>query len=276
MTAIQSVSTALRTIRDHPILLAGGLLFAAFGELSALAQLGGSVVGFGLSLGFLLVWPFVIAGLIGMIDAGLDGDTGFDRFLAAARSNYLSMLGAFLLFVVTIVAVYIGMFVLTMVVGLVGGVALFSLGDGGALGAGLLLLGLFLASLLVVFLVFVFLQFLYAAVVVSDAGAIGSLSKSAGLVRANFLSVLGYSVIFLLLTFVPRIPDTVLFFTAVELPDAEAGTGYAVVSEPMLALSVALGLLLGTLAATLAWTYHVSFYRSMIDESDAGSTGSPA
>ena len=270
MTAIRSVSTALRTIRDHPILLAGGLAFAALGEL------GGPVVGTGLSIAFLLVWPFVIGGMIGMIDAGLDGETGFDRFLVEARSNYLSMLGALVLFVLTIGVVYVGMVVLTIVVGLVGGIALFSLGDGDALGAGLLLIGLFLASLLVVFLVFVFLQFFYAAVAVSDAGAIGSLSKSAGLVRANFLSVLGYSVIFFLLTFVPWIPDTVLFFLAVELPDAEAGSGYAVVSEPLLALSVGLGLLLGTLAATFAWTYHVTFYRSTVDKGDGGSTGFPA
>ncbi|WP_331234323.1 hypothetical protein [Natronorarus salvus] len=59
-----------------------------------------------------------------------------------------------------------------------------------------------------------------------------------------------------------------LFFTAVELPDPETdGTAYVVTSEPLLALSVALGLLLGTLAATLAWTYHVSFYRSLVERS---------
>jgi hypothetical protein len=68
-----------------------------------------------------------------------------------------------------------------------------------------------------------------------------------------------------------------LFFAAVELPEPEAGaSGYVVVSEPLLALSVALGLLLGTLAATLAWTYHVSFYRSMVDKRDVGSAQSSA
>ncbi|WP_331234324.1 DUF7847 domain-containing protein [Natronorarus salvus] len=191
MIAIRSVSTAVRTIRDHPILLAGGLVFAALGELSALGQLGGPAVSVGLSFAFLLVWPFAIAGLVGMANADLDGETGLDRFLPEARSNYLSMLGATILFVLAILVVYVAMFVLTMVVGIVGGVALFSLGEGGVLGAGLLLLGLILASLLVVVLAFVFLQFFYAAVVVSDESAIGSLSASVGLVRENFLGVLG-------------------------------------------------------------------------------------
>lgn len=54
-------------------------------------------------------------------------------------------------------------------------------------------------------LLVVFLQFSPVAIVVSDDRAIDSLIHSAGLVWQNFLSVLGYTLIVALLSFLPRV-----------------------------------------------------------------------
>lgn len=41
--------------------------------------------------------------------------------------------------------------------------------------------------------------------------------------------MIGYTVVFWLLSFVPRFPDIALFFVAVEFPDLEAGQQGAVI-----------------------------------------------
>ncbi|MCH7660923.1 MAG: hypothetical protein IH933_10205 [Euryarchaeota archaeon] len=255
MGAINSLSTAVTTLRENPVILVGGLFFAIFGELSVFAQFAGPFAGLGLTVFWILLWPFVLAGFIGLVHAGLDGETSVGRFFSTGRSNYLSMLGATVAF-----------FVLfgTIVAGAVIFAAIAAVGAGGT---GLAIVTGAVIVFLPAAVLYVFLQFYDTGVVISDTGAIGAFSHSAGLVRRNFLSVIGYSILFWLLSFAPRLPDMALFFLAVEFPDPEAGQGSAmVVSEPLFVLSVVLGLTLGTLAIALAWTYHVVYYRSILPE----------
>lgn len=252
MSAIRSISTAVTTLRENPIILVGGLLFVIVGELSLLPLFSGPVVTVGLFLiQIFVLWPFIIAGFIGMVNAAIDDSTNVGQLLQSGRSNYVPMLGATVLFTI-----------LMMVLGIVTAVATII----GAVGTDTSIISgaaLFVGFLFIVLISIVF-HFYDTAIVVSDTNTLGAFSHSASLVRRNFLNVIGYIVLFSLISFIPRVPDMGLFFLAVELPNPEAGqTSYVIASEPLFALSVVLAVTLGTVTTALAWAYHVAYYRSI-------------
>lgn len=251
MSAIRSITTAVATVRENPIILVGSLLFVIVGELTLLPQFSGPSASIGFSILIFVLWPFLIAGFIGMVDAALDGSTNVGQLLQSGRSKYVSMLGATVLF--TILMIVLG--IVTTVTAMIG---VIDTGAGITVGA-----ILFVGFLFIVFISIVF-HFYDTAIVVSDANALGAFSHSASLVRRNFPDVISYIVLFYLISFIPRVPDMGLFFLAVELPDLEAGqASYVIASEPLFALSIVLALTLGTVTTAVAWTYHVAYYRSI-------------
>ena len=265
MSAIGSLSTAVSTLRANPIILLAGLAFVLVSEVVVLFELVNPLLPL---LGYplmILVYPFVLAGMIGLIDRSLDGRVSMDDFVDSGRSNYLSMLGASLLLAAIIVVVTVAITVVAVVVGAVAGGALLA-GGGDDLGTGVLLVislvVLFAAGLL--FLVYMFLQFFDTAIVVSGNDAVESISTSVGLVRRNLLSVVGYTILFGLVSFVPRIPDTVAYMlgSTPELID-EVGFDIGLTSQQLLGLSIGLSLVFGTIALSLAYTYHVAYFRSI-------------
>lgn len=199
-----SVTTALSRVpaalSRNPIIVA---VFAAFALLQipmsvaqAIDPIVGGIVSLGLTGVLLLLSPFFQGGAMKMADEALDGRTSFDSFVDAGKANYLSMLGAFLL-----------IFAVNFVLVIVAGVVMFftgaaALGAGGEVASGALGVAvLVFAVLVLVYLAFAFfVQFYGQEIVLNDASAIESLKRSAGLVRRNLLSTLGYFVVVVLLS----------------------------------------------------------------------------
>jgi len=256
MSAIGSLSTALATLRDHPVILFGGLLFALLGELSVLLDVYvGSLAQLLATPISLFLTPFLLGGFVAMIHGALEGSTSVGTFVRGGKDNYVSMLGATLVFV----GIFIGVSIVGTIVLVVAGLAGF------AVGGGLVVVALVGVVLLVVLaVVFMFVQFYDAAIVVSGERAIDSFSHSVGLVSRNLASVIGFSVVFLAITMLGQGPGMALYLSSIEFTQ----TGETVVtSTSTLWLSIAVTLVVGTIATTYAYTYFVAFYTSLLGES---------
>lgn len=262
MSAIGSLSTALTALRKNPIVLAVALLFTLLSESYVYLEAYLGPIGQVLVLPVtILVTPFILSGFLTMVDEALDGSTRLESFVRGGKENYASMLGATLLFGVILFGVSFGaMFVLVFA-----GVGAVAAGGGG--GFGVMLVGMAIAGLIVA-VVYMFLQFYDAAIVVSDVSAVDSFSKSVSLVRQNIVSVVGFSIVFAVISLLGQGPGTVLYLMAHDF--AETGTGQtAIASESTLFLSTAVTLVLGTLTTAYTYTYLVAYYRSLLENDPA-------
>lgn len=153
----------------------------------------------------LLVTVFFNGGIYGMAHQALDGRASLENFLQEARGNYVRLLlGTLLRGGISIVTTIIGVIVIMAVVALVvfglaglarGSTPLQVAGPGGiAVFFVLLWFVLLLGSLVVTMPVLFFIQFFDAAIVVDDTRTFEGFRRSAGLVRRNLLSTLGYSI----------------------------------------------------------------------------------
>lgn len=256
MSAIGSLSTALTTVRKNPILLAGGLLFALFSESYVFLEVYGGM------LAQLFVWPilifampFFLAGFIAMVHEATDGSTSLESFVHGGKENYVSMLGATVLFMVIIFGLsFAAMFLLVFA-----GIGALAAGGGGG-GLAIMLVGIVIAVLIIG--VVMFLQFYHTAIVISGAKAVDSFSKSVSLVRQNLVSVIGFSLIFFVIGLLWQGPGMALYMMSIEVTE----TGETLIaSESTMYLSVAVSLVLGSIGMAYAYAYLVSYYRSLVE-----------
>jgi len=289
MAALQSLRPAVGGIVRNPVLVLVTALYGLFQLPNLLLQSTSPVLASAISLAtfgvLVLVLPFFQGGLLGMADEALGGETRLGTLLAVGKANYLPLLlGYFVLLAVNTVFGFLAfMGALVAVIGgsfagMDGGAGA-GMGDAGAGGTGvdapmigfdptllavvgILAVGLILAYLLVTF----FVQFYAHAVVLDDAELVDGFRRSAGLVRSNFLSVFGYTVLLAVggtLVGVLAAGGSLLFG-----PQQPAGSPLAdIVSiEPtpavVAALAVGYVLLTGVAGAFYA-TYSVAFYRSI-------------
>lgn len=280
MAVVGPLSSAASTVRENPLIFLVAFVFALLGQSFTVAQVSGAeTVGVPFVV-LLFVYPFMFAGLIGLIDAGLTGDASVQEFLDSGRSNYLSMFGAMLLLGVA----FVGLFIVLSIVGMIfsmlviGGMAASSGANGFMAGVGLVGLVFAVAVLVVTLLAVMFVQFFTESIVIDDAGAVDSLSASVTLVKRNFASVLGFSVLYGLLSLLLQAPSQLLYSMGTEYQTEGLQRTLVVTDESMLVASIVLGLVLGTLATGLLTTYHVAFYRSLRGPAadDDGSTASDA
>ncbi|WP_135827795.1 DUF7847 domain-containing protein [Halorussus halobius] len=223
-------------------------------------------VSLGLSLVFLVSMPFFQAGIIGMADEALDGRTSLNTFVADGKSNYVSILVA-----------YLAMLAINFVIGTIGFFAVVGGGifflDGGmesiptsvfavvAVVVALVALGYLLAVF--------FLQFYGQAIVIDDLGAVEGLKHSAGVVRRNLASTLGYTLLVMVLGgaagLVFGLASAVASTgsTAVVSSGSLSGVG---VPEPSLGIVVAgaaIVVAFGTALGGVFGVYSVAFYRAI-------------
>lgn len=203
-----------------------------------------------------LVTPFVHAGLVGMADEALHGDTSLATFVREGKENYLSVLGGYLL--VLVANSVLG------IVAVVGGVfgALFLLADGGS--AGYAVVGVFAVLVVGAALAGLFLVQFYAhAIVIEGLDVVDGLERSVTLVRRNLLRTLAYSVVGAVVGAVVwlgvAVPALLVarptVFGSVVPRLSTAGTVAGVAS--ILAVQ--------TLAGGAFATYSVAFYRTLAD-----------
>ena len=266
MGVFSSLSTGIATTRRNPIVL--GLVFAYSLVASALLSL--QVVDPLLIVpGYLIVLavlPFYLGGLIGTIHEGLDGRASLARFTAAGRSSYLSVLaGGIALFVLTfvayIVAIIVGLVLSVVLLGTaglsgIGGVDGFSV----ALIAVLVLVGLF--ELFLIYLPAIVFQFFPAAVVVDGLGVADSFKRSAGLLRDNFLSVIGFDALTFAFGLLLNVPTAYLFYRAFSRSGTiEAGeTIFDILSTTELVAYFGVTVVLGGLIGAVVQSYYVAYY----------------
>lgn len=262
MAVIAAFRDGWTALRRNPVLLVAGFLFVAAGHLTDVGDLVDSTpVATVAGLAWLVTFPFVAAGLVGMtLEAVRDSRTSLRGFVAAGRTYYGRMLGGTVLFVAV---VFVALFA-TFPLSIVSFLAMVGLGPVGpeviyAVAAGLIVL-----TLLFVLAVVFFLQFFGTAIVVEDESAAGSLRRSAGLVRANLASVLGFSVVWMAATNL-LVPDLLLL----DVVEAYGLAGYVSVDPGLLQVAVVtVGVAVATVVTTYLYTVQTAYYLRLVGRTD--------
>lgn len=218
-----------------------------------------SIVSMLLSLVFIVVIPFFQGGTIAMADEAIDGRTTLQTFMDAGKSNYLSILGAYLvLFAVYFVLGIIGF------IFIVGGLAAV-VGAGGLESASLVVLaviGVLVAVSILIYLVAVFfLQFYGQAIVLDDESAIGGFKRSASVVRNHLISTLGYTV--LCMVFGGLLGGVFAVASFVLSPQPASFAALPDPSMTVVAIAALVMFVLGTAFGAFFLVFSVSFYRTV-------------
>lgn len=262
MAALKSLRPAISALLRNPILVVVvglfGLIQLPQFALQSTQPLMAGMISLGMSALMVLVMPFFMGGLIGMADEALGGRTGLGTLVSDGKSNYITLLLAYLAILAVNFVIGIGAFF----VAIVGGVGVF-VGDGqpgfAALGV-LVIVGILfvLVYLLVAFVI----QFYPQAIVLSDTGLVAGFKRSIGLVRRNLVSVIGYTLIVLV--------GSLIFggvggVASILLAPQPQGVPIPELSLPILAgVGIVYVVALAVLGGFYA-TYSVAFYRSIED-----------
>jgi hypothetical protein len=271
MRPLNALQRALRTTIREPVVLVVAALLALLQVPVLLSQLLppllAAVASLGINLVVLVLVPFTQGGLLGLADGALDGRADVGTFLAEGREHYVSMLGAYLVLLGVSIVAGIATLVLLFVFGAGFGAAAAGLGGSGAAGSsavgalGLAFAGVFALIGLVFLVVFLFVQFYAQAIVIDDYGAVASFKRSAGLVRNNFVSTLGYSVLAFLIS------GTIGAVTGVGsvllTGDGMSALGIDASSLPLIAGLTVVIIVLSTLSSAVYSLYSVAFYRDI-------------
>jgi hypothetical protein len=228
-TLRQSVGALKREPVLVPLLVLAGLPFlaaAVLGHSTEHPAITGSVLS-------VLLSPFVLGGSYGVAAAALDGrDVTPGAFLAHGAGNYLAILLATLALYAAIVAVVFVSFVLFLVP----------------------ILNVVVVGLLVAFAILVTFgtQFYDVALVVGDEDVLGAFDRSYAVMKHNFLSVVGYTVVRagIVLAVAWLVGPAVVGSIPVTLTNGPAGTGLAV-TVPFVA----------PVFAVVLYPYHVAFFQ---------------
>jgi len=270
MGAVSALSTTGRTLARNGVLFGAAFVVTLVSLLPTglsvfLPPSAVGLVSLPLSGLSLLVTPFLMGGLLSMAEEGLDGTARFETFLAGGREHYLRLLAAMVLFVVLFGAIGAVLGVATIATFAIGASAGSAAITNASLFA-LVILGIL--ALLAVGLPVFFLQFYAAAVVVSDLGVVASFKRSAGLVRRNLVSAIGYSLVALAVGSVGGLFGAFFaLFGGARVEPAAPGAG-AGVPEVSLGVLLAVGAVMVVLTALLSAfgaTYQVAFYDDCLD-----------
>lgn len=274
MGAISAFSTAVATLKRNRVLLGAAFLVTLFnfGFTTVTAVFPPSMAGLislplsGLTL---LLMPFFVGGMLAIAYEGLDGVARVETFLDGGKANYLRLLGAMVLF-----AVLFSVITVAIVIA-VGVVAVFVLGmgfaEGGsslaASGGGLAVVALVgLVGLLALLLPMLFLQFYAPAVVVSDLGVVDAFKRSAGLVRRNLVSTLGYTAIAALVGSVAGLAGLIVTtFTEVYSATGVTGGLFPEIGVGALGAVMVVSILVTTVVSAFGVAYQVAFYDNRLD-----------
>ncbi|MFC4405770.1 DUF7847 domain-containing protein [Haloarchaeobius iranensis] len=277
MGAISAAKHAGSTLARNPILFLVATAFAIVQLPQILLQWSGlPIVASLFNLATVVVVPFLIGGIYGMAEEGLDGTTSLATFVRAGRENFVSLLVAaiffaLVVFVVVFVAVVVLAFVTVLTVG-VSGV------QGGVSPTALIVPGLVgFAFLLLYLATVVFLQFYEAAIVVDDADVFDSLKQSYRFVRGNLLSTIGFTVVRWTPGLLTSLLTAYFVFTSLgidpdNLESVEPETVqnvYAQLSGTEVGIIVATTLLTAGIVGAFTRTYLVAFY---VDHREAAGT----
>ncbi len=206
MAAIAALRTAFGALRRNPVLFLGGLLYGVVVLPQTALQLARvPIVPTLLQILTFFVTPFVLAGLIGMADEAVDGDTSLGTLRAVGTDRYVPfLLGKFVEFAINVafgIALFVVGLAFVFTVG-VGSVAGGGVSTGALAVGGLVVLLVVLIAVVVRFLI----QFFPVFIVVAESDAIDAFTDSYRFVRENLVAALGYTLIQILVGVVVSLP----------------------------------------------------------------------
>ncbi|GGJ12876.1 hypothetical protein GCM10008995_23420 [Halobellus salinus] len=262
MVLVSAFKDGSAALRANPILLVAGLLVGAGSQLQYVDQfIDSPVLSAGASVAWLIVFPFVLGGFMGTARAAIEGtDTSLSHFATEARAHYVRLLLATVVFVLIVLGTVIGLGLVGLVLG-VGLWAISAIHEMAAFAAGVAAALVWLVAILVVVM---FVQFYDAAVVLEKQTHTDCFRRSIGLVRSNVGSVVGFSLVWVLLVNAFRIPEYL-----VQLTVTDAGPGDVLPVD--LGIPVALLLPIGTVVSAVGFAYlytvYTAYYLRLINDS---------
>jgi hypothetical protein len=259
MVLVSAFKDGYAALRANPILLVAGFLVGAGSQLQYVDHLIGSpLLSAGASLAWLIVFPFVLGGFIGTARAAIEGtDASVTQFVTVARTRYVRLLLATVVFMLIILGTAIGLGLVGFVVG-IGSMALGAIHEMAAFAAGVGSLLVWLVSVLVVIM---FVQFYDAAIVVEDQGVTDAFRRSIGLVRSNLKSVVGFSLVWVALLNAFLIPEYLLQLTVTDAAPAEV---VPVDLGIPIAVLLPIGVVLSTVGFAYFYTVYTAYYLRLI------------
>jgi hypothetical protein len=264
MVTVSAFKDGFTALRANPILLVAGLLVGAGSQLQYVDRLIESpFLSAGMSLAWLIVFPFVIGGFIGTARAAIDGaDASFTHFFTAARTHYLRLLLASVLFVLLVFGTAIGLGSIGFVLG-IGSMALAAINEMAAFVAGVISLLIWLMSILVVMM---FVQFYDTAIVIENKSVTDAFRRSVWIVRSNLKSVAGFSLAWVVLMNVFFIPEYLIQMT---ISDAGPAEVLPIDLGIPIAFLLPLGIALSAIGFAYFYTVYTAYYMRLIAVSPA-------
>ena len=194
MAVIKSLTKAPGLLASNPVLFVPLFVLYLLSSIQTVSQsvapLAGAIIALVMSGVLFFLGPLFQAGTIGMTnEAATSSRTSLGTFVQDAKQHYVSVLGAYLGFVV----IMIGLIIVAVIAGGIVAAIYFFVSDSlvvVALGA-LVGLAVGIAYFAIAFL----LQFYAHAIVIEDYGAVDGLKRSVSVVRDNLLAVGGYFLI---------------------------------------------------------------------------------
>ncbi|GAB7009094.1 hypothetical protein [Halorubrum trueperi] len=264
MIIVSAFNDGFTALRANPILLVAGLLVGAGSQLQYVDHLiEQPLLSAGVSLAWLIVFPFVIGGFLGTARVAIDGtDASLTHFFTAARTHYLRLLLASMLFVLLVFGTAIGLGVIGFVLG-IGAMAIAPINEMAAFVAGIISLLIWLVSILVVMM---FVQFYDTAIVIENKSVTAAFQRSIRLVRSNLRSVAGFSLAWVALMNVFFIPEYLL---QLMLTDAGPDDVLPIDLGIPLVVLLPIGIVLTTVGFTYFHTVYTAYYMRLIAASPA-------
>ena len=261
MAAINSLTKVPSVLSSNPVLFVPIVALYILISIQTVSQSVFPIVGALVSLvvsGLLIfVAPLFHGGTIGMTnEAATSGRTSLGSFLSYGKQYYLSVLGAYLLFL----AIMIALFIVGGIAAAIVAVGYFTVGEslavlvvGGLVG--LVVVALYLGLSMA-------LQFYAHAIVIEQYNAVDSLTRSLTVVRQNLRSVVGYFGILLAGgAFILVVYGGLLWVSPVDFV-AEPGT----VSLSAALIEALLTVVVLAPVGAVYLVYSVLFYRSLLGE----------
>ncbi|WP_324666208.1 DUF7847 domain-containing protein [Haloarcula sediminis] len=259
MVTVSAFKDGFTALRANPILLVAGLLIGVGSQLQYVDRLIESpLLSTGVSLAWLIVFPFVLGGFIGIARTAIEGtDASLTDFFTAARTYYRRLLLATVLFMLLVLGTAIGLGLVGFVLG-IGTMALAVIDEMAAFVAGVISLLIWLVSIL---LVIMFVQFYDTAIVIENESVTDAFRRSVGIVRSNLKSVVGFSLAWLVLLNVFFIPEYLL-----QLALTDAGSADVLPIDLGIPITVLLpiGITLSAVGFAYFYTVYTAYYMRLI------------
>ncbi len=257
---IDSFKSSLGLIRDNRVLLGVAFVFVLISTpVSILPQLSKTISPFSVSMllaGLVLffIGPFYTGGFLGMVMEAIERPTKLSTFVEMGKKNYVSLLGATVVFFIILGG-------LTMGMALGGSFFLVRLLNNSIPLSGPVLVFLIMGlTFIVVPILMFFLQFFDIGIVANNYGALGTFRKSFGFARKRLLSVFYYTILRFLLIMPLVIPNMAMSIYRTSQMRAGLIGVFTPMPTDQLVIYTAINVFLGTILAAIMLTFHGVFY----------------